>query len=188
MIELAVIKRTDPRLLVDMKNHYSKPKGFVGRNICYAIMFNGEYCGAIVGGSTPKHLPGRKDFPIPVPFDLNMIVNNLFFHVRKPYPTRNFLQKTIAAYRQKIELDWFLKYGDFVVSHETLVEIPREGDFPRTGECYRRDGWEKVAETQGYSCKRPGGKGTDSWTGMRVWETKNLRPKWVFMKLARNES
>lgn len=177
MIELAVIKRTDPRLLANMKDHYSSPKGFVGRNICYAVMVSDVYYGAIVGGSTPKHLPGRGEIR-----SLNMIVNNLFFHVKGPYPFRNFTQKVLAAYRKRIELDWFLKYGDFVDSHETLVEIPREGDHPRTGECYRRDGWEKVAETQGYSCKRTGGKGTDSWTGKRVWETENLRPKWVFIR------
>lgn len=182
MIELTVIKRTDPRLLANMKNHYSQPKGFVGRNICYAVIFNEKYYGAIVGGSTPRHLPGRKDFPIPGPYDLNMIVNNLFFHVEGPFPKRNFVQSVIAAYRKKIEFDWFLKYGDFVAFHETLVEIPRAGEHPRTGECYRRDGWSLVATTQGYSCKRPGGKGTDSWTGKRVWETEYLRPKWVFMR------
>ncbi len=35
-IELVRIKRSDPRILADMATHYSQPKGFVGRNICYA--------------------------------------------------------------------------------------------------------------------------------------------------------
>lgn len=187
MIELQQIKRTDPRLLVNMQNHYSKPKGFVGRNICYAIMVNEAYFGGIVGGSTPQHLPGRKDFAeahIREPHDLTNIVNNLFYHVQKPYPFRNFVQRVIKEYRRKIEIDWFLKYGDFVLAHETLVEIPREGDHARTGECYRRDGWINVATTQGYGCKRTGGESTDSWSGRRVWETEDLRPKWVFMRKA----
>jgi len=32
-----------------MSVHYSKPGGFVGRNICYAITYAGVYYGAIVG-------------------------------------------------------------------------------------------------------------------------------------------
>lgn len=39
-----------------------------------------------------------------------------------------------------------------------------------------------LAKTVGYTCKRAAGKGTDAWTGKRVWDTKNLRPKRVFMR------
>ena len=59
---LELVKRTDPRLLADMKIHYSQPKGFVGRNICYAILFDGIYYGGIVGGSSTLHLVGRDVF------------------------------------------------------------------------------------------------------------------------------
>ena len=171
MIDLIPISRTFPQLLDDMKVHYSAPKGFVGRNICYAVSVGDAYYGAIVGGSTPKHLPGRAEFP-----QMNCVVNNIFFHIEGPYPFRNFAQRTLKAYRKKIELDWFLKYGDFVVAHETLVEMPRKG------ECYRRDGWQEVGQTKGFTCKRTGGLGTDSWTGKRVWDTQNLRPKRVFRR------
>ena len=51
MIILTQTKRTDSRLLQLMHNHYSQPKGFVGRNICYAITFNDIYYGHIIGGS-----------------------------------------------------------------------------------------------------------------------------------------
>ena len=173
MILLEPIKRTDPRLLQNMRVHYSQPKGFVGRNICYAVMANGHYYGAIVGGSTPKHLPGR-----PYKLPLNNCVNNLFYHIEGPYPLRNFAQKVLLEYRKKIELDWFVKYGDFVEAHESLVELPR------TGEVYRRDGWKLVGLTKGFTCKRTAGKGSDSWTGKRVWDTENLRPKHVFIKQA----
>jgi len=176
MITLLPISRTFPQLLADMKVHYSQPKGFVGRNICYAVTVGDSYFGAIVGGSTPKHLAGRD---IPLPFELNQIVNNLFYHIEGPYPFRNFAQKTLALYRKTIEKDWFLKYGDFVIAHECLVELPR------TGECYRRDGWQEIGLTKGFTCKRTAGKGTDSWSGKRVWDTKNLRPKRVFMRLVK---
>ncbi len=171
MMQLEPIRRTDPRILRDMDLHYSAPKGFVGRNICYAVLFAGEYYGSIVGGSTPKYLPGRR-----FSFPLNNIVNNIFFHIESPYPARNFAQSVLRLYRETIEPAWLLKYGDTVLAHESLVELPR------TGEVYRRDGWIKVGQTKGQTCKRTAGKGTDSWSGKRVWDTVNLRPKHVFIK------
>ena len=59
---LEPIKRTDPRILANMAVHYSQPRGFVGRNICYAVVNDGLYYGSIVGGSATLHLPGRDDF------------------------------------------------------------------------------------------------------------------------------
>jgi len=47
-----------------------------------------------------------------------------------------------------------------------------------------RDGWEMVGQTKGFTCKRVAGIGTDSWGGKRVWDTENLRPKLVFIKLS----
>lgn len=174
MIELVQVKRTYPFLLEDMKDHYSAPKGFVGRNICYAVAFGGEYIGGIVGGSSPLHLPGdRKDTP------LNSIVNNLFFHVvpgELGYPVRNFTQKVLRLWRERVKIDWKERYDDEVLLFESLVELPR------SGECYRRDGWTLDGQTKGFTCKRGPGKGTDSWSGKRVWDTTNLRPKLVFRR------
>lgn len=81
----------------------------------------------------------------------------------------------LREYRKTIEADWKQKYGDDVLWHETLVELPR------TGDCYKKDGWRLVGQTKGYTCKRIAGNGTDSWTGKRVWDTENLRPKLVFV-------
>lgn len=61
-IKLVLVKRTYPKLLRDMSVHYSKPKGFVGRNMCYAIYWRNIYMGAIVAGSATRHLPGRANF------------------------------------------------------------------------------------------------------------------------------
>lgn len=172
-MNLEVIKRTDPRILADMSVHYSQPKGFVGRNICYAIMHNSVYYGSIVAGSATRFLPGRGDVA-----NLNARINNIFFHVEKKngaYPMHNFAQRVLSAFRESSARDWRDKYGDEVEGFETLVE------FPRTGEVYRRDGWKEVGVTKGYTCKRTAGKGTDSWSGKRVWDTVNLRPKRVFL-------
>ena len=181
MILLEQIKRTDPRILTNMAIHYSQPKGFVGRNICYAVMFNGIYYGSIVGGSATLHLPNRNEFFGVDKSKLNNIVNNIFYHVEKQdgkYPCRWFTVKTLVEFRAKIIVDWEKKYGDKVIGFESLVELPR------TGECYKRDGWTLIGQTIGYTCKRVGGKGTDNWTGKRVWDTDNLRPKLVFCKKA----
>jgi hypothetical protein len=122
-------------------------------------------------------LPGRN-----IVGGLNNGVNNIFFHIERGcggYPFRNFAQSVIAEYRDAIERDWLDKYGDRVLWHETLVELPR------VGECYRRDGWVEVGVTKGYTCKRVAGDGTDSWSGRRVWDTKNLRPKTVLVRAVR---
>jgi hypothetical protein len=152
-----------------MERHYSRPRGFVGRNICHLLSHEGTVYGAFVGGSTPMHLPGRDPS-----WPLNCIINNLFFHIEGPYPLRNFAQKALGLWRLRIIEDWREKYGDEPIALESLVELPR------IGEVYHRDGWIEVGQTKGYTCKRTSGKGTDSWSGRRVWDTVNLRPKRVF--------
>ena len=177
MLKLSVIKRTDERILKDMSVHYSQPKGFVGRNICYAITYDDDYYGSIVGGSSTLHLPGRLDWLSNKGIDcnLNEIVNNIFFHIEGPYPTRNFSQKVLKMFHSIVVNEWYSRYGDDVLAFETLVELPR------TGEVYKRFGYEYVGTTKGFTCKRQAGKSTDKWTGSRVWDTTNLRPKGVFM-------
>lgn len=167
------IRRNDPEIWNYMNIHYSLPKGFVGRSICYAIMFGRRCYGAIAGGSATRFLPNRE-----VIGSLNNGVNNIFFHSDRNdgYPKRNFTVSVLKLYRTHIERDWKEKYGDDVTWHETLVEIPR------TGECYRRDGWKLVGTTKGFTCKRVAGVGTDSWGGRRVWKMDNLRPKLVFVR------
>jgi hypothetical protein len=176
---LRVIKRTDPLILANMAVHYSQPKGFVGRNICYEVSFNGKVYGHTVGGSAPMHLIGRDEFfglkKWSKPISIQRIIDNIFFHVEGPYPIRNFVPKTIALFRAQVLKDWFVKYGDEPLGFETLVELPR------TGECYLRDGWKEVGLTKGHTCKREAGKGTDSWGGRRVWGTV-LRPKRVLCR------
>lgn len=162
-----------------MKTHYSKPKGFVGRNICYAIYFDDIYYGHIVGGSATRFLPGRNEFLQIDITQLNNIVNNIFYNVNKvdnQYPIRNFTSKIVKKFCQTISQDWYDKYQDKVIGFETLVELPRTGDL------YKRAGFSYVGRTIGYTCKRTKGKGTDTWSGKRIWDTTNLKPKLVFCK------
>lgn len=179
MLILEITKRTDPRLLARMETHYSQPKGFVGRNICYAVLWGGDYYGHIVGGSATRFLPGRNEFLGIDITGLNSVVNNIFYNVQKidnQYPTRNFTSFVLREFVKRCTEDWATKYGDQVLGFESLVELPR------TGELYLRAGWSPVGETVGYTCKRVAGSGTDSWSGKRVWNTDrgSLKPKRVF--------
>lgn len=179
MIELIVTKRTDERLLKRMEVHYSQPKGFVGRNICYAILCDNQYYGHIVAGSATLHLPGRNDFFHMSKKDINSVINNIFFNcapVGSKYPLRNFTTAVIKKFIHQSAQDWYNKYKDTVIGHETLIQPPR------TGELYRRAGFCKVGVTKGYTCKRVAGTGTDDWSGKRVWDTKNLVPKIVMCR------
>lgn len=165
-----------------MAEHYSHPKGFVGRNICYAIYYNDVYYGHIVGGSATMYLSGRDEFFDIDKSQLNGIVNNIFFNISPPpdgkYPIRNFTTKVVRAFREQIILDWESKYGDVVMGFETLVEPPR------TGELYLRDGWMHVGTTRGLTCKRVAGPidETEKYRGVRVWTYDNLRPKYVLCR------
>ena len=176
-IELTQTGKHDPRLRQRMEHHYSQPKGFVGRSICYAVRCNGTYYGHIVGGSATKHLPGRHDYLCTEQSQLNNIVNNIFFNVSPAdgkYPLRNFTSRVVQQFVHQCSLDWKAKYGDDVIGFETLIELPR------SGELYRRAGWKWTGRTKGLTCKRVAGKGTDSWGGKRVWNRDELRPKDVF--------
>ena len=187
-LRLYQVKNSNLQLRDYMKDHYSKPQGFVGRNLCYLVYFNETCYGAIVAGSATLHLAGRDDLfglsgdKTQKQREIRTIINNTFFHLEKvnsKYPIRwQFTSKVLAAFRRLAAKDWLTKYGDTVIGFESLVELPR------TGKIYEQDGWTEVGQTIGYTCKRTAGKGTDSWTGRRIWDTKNLRPKRVFCRLA----
>lgn len=183
MLEFIVIGKYSDSIVKDMENHYSKPKGFVGRSICYRITYNWQTYGHIVGGSSTKFLPGRNEFfdSIYKNWELNNIINNIFFHIEPKegkYPIRNFSQKVLELFQKTIKRDWEYKYMDKVLGFETLIELPR------SGEIYKRNGWLNVGQTKGFTCKRIAGIGTDSWSGKRVWNTTDLRPKLIFVKNA----
>lgn len=172
MLELVRTKRTDPKLLELMKIHYSHPNGFVGRNLCYAIHWNGDYHGHIIGGSATRFIPGRNEFFNIEIKDLNQIINNIFYHVfpiNGRYPTRNFTSLVLKNWISQIKCDWEQKYGDSVIGFETLVELPR------TGELYRKAGFHEVGITIGYQCKRIAGTGTDSWSGKKSMEYNRIK-------------
>ena len=187
MLKLEKIKRSDTRMAQNMAIHYSQPKGFVGRNLCYAILWDDICYGTIAGGSATLHLPGRNEYFGISKLNLNNIINNIFYHIEKinnVYPKRNFTECVLSNFCDIVSKDWTEKYHDEVMGFESLVELPR------TGELYLRSGWDCVGTTIGYTCKRPGMSYQDEKTrkdnygGHRVWNTdkESLRPKLVFCK------
>lgn len=181
-IHLVRIPKSNHMLREWMARHYSAPKGFVGRSLIYLVVGNYRTYGAIVAGSATRFLPGREAF-FGASLPLNNIVNNTFFHIEKVdgrYPYRNFVPKVLREWRLRVGAAWCEEYGDEVLGWESLVELPR------TGDAYDRDGWTNVGTTHGYTCKRTAGKGTDSWSGRRAWNTDptQLRPKHVFVRQA----
>ncbi len=187
-LRLVITKNTDIRLLDRMHIHYSNPKGFIGRNICYAILFGQDYYGHIVGGSATIHLGTRdKFFGIPSMGStptvessarLNGIVNNKFFNCAKvggTYPMRNFTTRILREFRLRILDDWKRIYGDDVIGYETLIELPR------TGECYLRDGWVVTGETKGERIKTVRGKYKFAGVNRFVMRD-NLKPKLVMCR------
>ena len=182
MMKLTMTKRTDKNLLKLMEKHYSQPKGFVGRNICYAIYYDDVYYGHIVGGSCTLNLPGRNNFFKVDKSKYNNIINNIFYHIEKvknKYPLRNFTTKVLKFWRKQIEKDWFKKYGNEVIGFESLIEPPRTADL------YKKDKWKYLGKTKGFTCKRVPGKEKGVFKyGKRIWDYKNLRPKLVYARLA----
>ena len=180
-LKLIKIPKSDAFLREKMGIHYSKPKGFVGRSICYQVVYNNDIYGVICGGSATLYLPGRNEF-FSIPKGgkfLNNIVNNIFYHIEPiegKYPIRNFTTYVLSKWREQIMFDWKDKYGDDVMGFESLVELPR------SGELYKRDNWFLVGQTKGFQVKRPGGVGSDGWSGRRQWITDILRPKLVFCR------
>jgi hypothetical protein len=175
MVEIVPTSKADPDLQSAMRRHYSQPRGFVGRQLFYRIEHEGACYGFIAFGSATKFLPGRK-----VLRSLKNGMNNIFYHVEKrdgQYPLRNFTTQALLLAENVAVRDYKNKYGNKVLWLETLVELPR------TGELYRRAGYSCTGQTKGYTCKRVGGVGTDTWSGKRVWDTENLRPKLVFVKV-----
>jgi len=187
-------------LLDAVKNHYSKPGGFVGRCLAYRVESGGLYLGAIVAGSATMHLQGRNEFFSISRNELGGIVNNVLFHIEPPwrnppiywdwlagksrvhlnrnYPIRNTAQKVLAQWREKVTKDWLAQYEQEVKGFETLVQPPR------IGSVYRRDGWQVVGMTKGFSCRRVAGTAAgEKFGGKRVWTFDPSNKKLIFCKM-----
>lgn len=184
---LPVLTPEAARLRRNMEQHYSQPKGFVGRSFVYEVWYDDEFYGHIVAGSATYGLPAPADGKT---IGLNHIINNTFFHIEPiegKYPIRNFAVAVLEAFEERAVKDWEAKPfedGKFyqVYGLETLIEPPR------TGEMYRRSGWAQIGSTKGFSVKRGAGpRGPEGeWGGTKIWSSEPGTPKTVLWKAIRD--
>jgi len=170
------------RLLQNMLVHYSQPNGFMGRVFIYEIWYDGVFYGHIVAGSATRGITPPQ--PLQKNEHLNHIINNTFFHIepdpRTGYPTRNFSSFVLESFLARAQTDWeeepFSNGKHYKVwAFETLVDPNRgEGMDPRTGEVYRRVGFEEIGMTKGYECWREEGE--------RVWSKEPTCPKIILWR------
>jgi hypothetical protein len=163
MIELVKVKQNHPQAREYITNHYIHPRGFIGRNVTYLIVVDGETCGVIVGGSTSLHLPNRKEFFGEC--NIQDIINNRLFRLEKNIP--NLGTQVLKLWRKQVVIDWKIKYNSDAIGFETLVRPPLNGAV------YRADNWILGGMTKGYTCKVPHHR-------TRVWY--KTEPRLVFYK------
>jgi hypothetical protein len=163
MIELVKVKQNHPQAREYITNHYTHPRGFIGRNVTYLIKVDGEVCGVIVGGSTSLYLPNRKEFFGEC--NIQDIINNRLFRLEKNIP--NLGTQILKLWRKQVCVDWKLKYNSDPIGFETLVKPPRNGAV------YKADNWIFGGMTKGYTCKVPK-------HNKRVWY--KTEPRLVFYK------
>jgi len=163
MIELKLTKQNDELARYYISNHYTKPRGFIGRNVTYLIVVNDCICGVIVGGSTSLHLLNRKNFFGDC--DIQDIINNRLFRLENNLP--NLGTQVLKIWRKQVCIDWNRKYNSNPIGFETLVKPPL------TGAVYRADNWIFGGMTRGYTCKVPK-------HGVRVWY--KTEPRLIFFR------
>lgn len=165
MIELERVKQNNIFARYYISNHYTKPRGFIGRNITYLIIVDDDVCGVIVGGSTSLHLPNR--FSFFGECNIQDIINNRLFRLEKNVP--NLGTQVLKLWRNKVVLDWYSKYNSKCIGFETLVKPPL------TGSVYKADNWFFGGMTKGYTAKaiKHGRKN-------RLWI--KIEPRYIFFK------
>ena len=164
-IELEQVKQNNPKAREYITNHYTQPRGFIGRNTTHLIKVDGSYCGVVVSGSTSLYLPNRKEF-FGDPVDIQKIINNRLFRLELNIP--NLGTQVLKMWRKQVVLDWKIKYNCDPIGFETLVKPPRNGAV------YRADNWFYGGMTKGYTARVPK-------HGVRVWY--RTEPRLIFFKM-----
>jgi hypothetical protein len=171
VIQLILVKRTDPRYQ-DMRNrHYVLNKGTHGQQLHYLIFDDNRHVG-IISGASPTYDVAPRDRFFNLPTDrkckeakrrkeaiLNQIINNTVFRIE--HTRKNLATQTLALWRRRIAADWEYLYQVPVLGFETFVV---EEDH-RKGTLYLADNWTCLGETKGSTKahhKDAGGGGMDT--------------------------
>jgi hypothetical protein len=156
LVQLQLVKRTNPIYQQYRKEHYVPPKGAVGQGFDYLIIYSGEIVGIISGASAVYTTKARDEF-----FELsedkdtknkqlNSIVNNNVFRLERRIP--NLATIVLKIWRERVSKDWEYLYGVPVAGFETfIIESRLEDTSTRNGCCYRADNWTLQGITTGYA-------------------------------------
>lgn len=147
--------------------HYTRSRGAIGRQLHYLVRLDGRVLGIVAAGEPmfrcrPRDRWLRRTFcddslcadGAPPP---RWLVACAAFRVENA--PHGLATAVLALWRLAVAADWRDKYGDDVRAFETTVGPPR------SGACFRHDGWQKVGYTTGRGARRPDGHGHAA----RVW-------------------
>ena len=165
-IELERVKQTDSKAREYITNHYTNPRGFIGRNTTHLIKVDGNVCGVIVSGSTSLHLVGRSEF-FGKDCNIQDIINNRLFRLENNIP--NLGTQVLKLWRKVVVEEWKIKYDCTPIGFETLVKPPL------TGSVYRADNWFFGGITKGYTATKFGHSNKD-----KLWI--KTEPRLVFFR------
>ena len=154
MIQLELVKRTDPRYQAMRDRHYIPNRGQHGQQCHYLIWDNDEHVGIISGAGALYGVAARDAF-FSLPSGsakeimLNGIVHNTVFRLEQTRP--NLATQVLAKWRKLIAEDWFRLYDVRVAGFETLVipDLRDQSMTDRLGTLYLADNWTFCGRTFG---------------------------------------
>jgi hypothetical protein len=156
LVQLQLVKRSNPIYQQYRNEHYIKNKGAVGQGFDYLILYAGETVGIISGASDVYTTKPRDEFfglsndKDTKNMQLNSLVNNNVFRLERRIP--NLASIVLKTWRKRIAQDWEYLYGVPVAGFTTfIIESRLDDTSTRNGACYRSDNWTLCGITTGYS-------------------------------------
>ena len=141
-LHLIQCKKSDPAFAYHYSHHYPGSLGIIGRQFNYKIYYKKELIG-IIGACSPPLLKLFNEF-----FDsensLSWLNNNVFKIIKSG---KNRGSQILKLFRERIFVDYFKKYNQFLEGLITFVKPPREGII------YKADNWTYLGMTEGWEIK-----------------------------------
>jgi hypothetical protein len=162
---------SDPTYAAIYSRHYTGSKGQIGRQLHYLLWHAGRVLGIAAAGEAMFRSRARDRFfgltyarveDPPPPWLVACVV------LRLEEAPHGLASQVIALWRAAVASDWPCAVRGF----ETLVGLPRSGC------CFRHDGWKKIGYTRGLGARRPDGHGHTRRIVVRT-EHKMILARWA---------
>lgn len=146
MVELLLVKRTNPIYQIIRNRHYVDNHGCIGRQLHYTIMEDSKVIGIITGASAIWSSEHRDSYfninQLNRKERINKIIDNVVF--RLELNEKNLGTRILSVWRKTVKEDWEKKYNDNVIGFETFIFGEN-----RYGSMYKADNWDFVGMTKG---------------------------------------